>query len=219
MHNPRRSIFRPPTFRNVALLPRWWPRIEDIRCRSQRARRPQSVIANVDYNSAGIGAPFRRRPWGCDCRPAGRLGGAQLTWFDRSGQQIGTVGPPGEVRSPALTGGRSHRIHLSGPKKRQSGCIVDRFRAASSRRSLETSRTTGTRCGLETANSAVRLGSRRQTGNDAHMKNRLDAAAGDSLLTASGSPTDWSRDGRWIAFVEYNHDKAGLTQIVSSRMA
>jgi hypothetical protein len=56
---------------------------------------PRTVTASVDYNSAGIGASFQAAADGrvIIVRPAGNSG-MQLTWFDRNGEQSGTLGPP-----------------------------------------------------------------------------------------------------------------------------
>ena len=52
-----------------------------------------------------------------------------------------------------------------------------------------------------------------------YIKTAMDAAAEETQLLATfGSPTDWSRDGRWIAVDEYPLNQSGpTTLIVSSR--
>ncbi len=57
---------------------------------------PRPVIANVQYNSAGIGAFFQASADGrvIVVRPAG-TDGTQLSWYFRDGQQAGTLGSPG----------------------------------------------------------------------------------------------------------------------------
>ena len=183
---------------------------------------PRPVIANVDYNSASISAAFQAAALGgvIITRQAG-TGGTQLTWFDRSGQQIGTVGPPGDVRQPRLSPA-GDRIAFMYPDPKNGNrdvwtIEIDRGILAPLTRNI--------------ANDwhAIWSGDGKQVlfGSDRggkaetmlYMKTALDAAAEETLLlTASGSPTDWSRDRRWIAFDEYPLNQSGpMTLIVSSR--
>ena len=183
---------------------------------------PRPVIANVDYNSAGIGAAFQVAALGgvIVARPAG-TGGTQLTWFDRSGQQTSTLGPPGDILQPRLSpaGGRIAFMYpdLKNGNRDVWTIEIDRGIAAPLTRN--------------TANDwhPVWSGDGKQIlfGSDRggkpetmlYMKTAIDAAAEETQVLATlGSPTDWSRDGRWIAVDEYPFDQSGpRTLIVSSR--
>jgi serine/threonine protein kinase len=77
---------------------------------------PHPLIGNVDYNSAGIGAFFQASADGrvIVIRPQGTAG-AQLTWFARTGEQIGTVGTAdSDLYQPRLSP-KGDRIAVSRP--------------------------------------------------------------------------------------------------------
>ncbi len=182
---------------------------------------PQPVIAGVDYNSAGIGAAFQAAALGgvIVVRPPG-AGGTQLTWFDRSGQHVSTVGPPGDVTQPRLSPA-GDRIAFTYPDPKNGNRDVW---------TIEIDRGIAAPLTRNTANDWHPVwsgdGTQMLFGSDRggkpetmlYMKAAIDAAAEETqLLTTFGSPTDWSRDGRWITVDEYPLDQSATrTLIVSS---
>jgi Tol biopolymer transport system component len=185
---------------------------------------PHSVIANVDYNSAGIGAAFQAATLGrvIVTRPAG-TGGTQLTWFDRSGNQTGTVGPVGDVSQPRLSPAGS-RVAFMYPDAKNGNRDVW---------VTEIDRGITTPVTRDDANDwhpvwssdgkQILFGSDRGGKPDTlpYMKAGIDVAAVETpLISGFGSPTDWSRDGRWIVVNEYpNQTSAVLIVSAATRTA
>ena len=181
---------------------------------------PHPVIANVDYNSASIAAAFQAAALGrvIVTRPSG-TGGTQLTWFDRSGQQTGTLGPAGDVAQPRLSPA-GDRVAFMYPDPRNGNRDVW---------TIEIDRGITAPVTRNTANDwhpvwsgdgkQMLFGSDRGGKADTvpFLKSGIDATAEEMPLTPDfGSPTDWSRDGRWIAINEYPNQGTAVA-IVSAR--
>ena len=61
------------------------------------------VAEQVSYNANGVYANFAASQDGVLAYTSSDLGSAQLTWFDRSGKALGTVGAPGELEMISLS--------------------------------------------------------------------------------------------------------------------
>jgi len=172
------------------------------------------VSASIDYNSAGIGAAFQAAALGrvIVVRPAG-TGGTQLTWFERGGQQTGTLGAPGDIVQPRLSPA-GNRLAFTFPDPKNGNRDVW---------TIDTDRGIAAPLTRNTANDwhpvwsgdgkqmlfASDRGGKPET--MLHIKTAMDAAAEEmQLLATFGSPTDWSRDRRWIAVDEYPLNQSGL---------
>jgi len=163
---------------------------------------PRPLIGNVDYNSAGIGAFFQASPDGrvIVIRPAGAAG-AQLTWFERSGEQIGTVGTSdSDLYQPRLSPkGEQIAFTRADPKNGNRDVWI-----------IELDRGIATPLTRNAANDwhpvwsadGTRLLFNSDRGGKSegllYMKSALDASAEETqVLDMESSPTDWSPDGRW----------------------
>jgi eukaryotic-like serine/threonine-protein kinase len=163
----------------------------------------QTVIADIDYNPAGIGAAFQASADGrmIVARPSGGSG-TQLTWFERNGEQTGTFGGSVELLQPRISP-KGDRIAFSRPDAKTGNRDVW---------TIEIARGIAAPLTLNAANdwnpvwsgdgAQIAFGSDRAGRPEAvlYIKKALDAGAEESvLLDAQSSPTDWSRDGHWIA--------------------
>ena len=168
---------------------------------------PRPVIANVDYNAAGIGARFQASADGrvIIVQPAG-TGGTQLTWYERTGQQTGTLGGPGDLFQPRLSP-RGDRLAFNQPDRKNGNRDVW---------TIEIDRGIATPLTRNAANDWHPVwsgdGARILFGSDRtgeaegvpYVKDASDAGAKESLVTdLKSSPTDWSQDGLWMALSEF----------------
>ena len=165
---------------------------------------PRPLIGNVDYNSAGIGAFFQASADGrvIVIRPQGTAG-AQLTWFARTGEQIGTVGTAdSDLYQPRLSP-KGDRIAVSRPDSKNGNRDVW---------IIELDRGIATPLTRNVANdwhpvwsadgTQLLFGSDRAGKSEVvlFIKGALDASAEERrVLDVQSSPTDWSPDGRWAA--------------------
>jgi eukaryotic-like serine/threonine-protein kinase len=182
---------------------------------------PRPVIANVQYNSAGIGASFQASADGrvIVVRPAG-TGGAQMTWFLRDGQRAGAAGSPGEVVQPRLSP-KGDRLAFTRSDARNGNRDVwtlelDRGIAAPiTRNPANDWHPVWSADGTRLLFNSDRAG---KSEGVLYLKRALDASADEiQLRDGPGSPTDWSRDGRWMAVnANFSRDGGAAVAIVSS---
>jgi eukaryotic-like serine/threonine-protein kinase len=181
---------------------------------------PYPVIANADYNSAGIGAFFQAASNGrvIIVRPAG-VGGNQLTWFDRSGQQTGTLGAPGDIWQPRLSP-KGDRVAFTSPDPKNGNRDVWTIEFDRGIATPLTRNTANDWHAVWSADGTQLLFNSDRGGRSEgvlFIKRALDASAEEiQLLNRQSSPTDWSRDGRWIAVDEYQLNQGGPTTLIVS---
>jgi|SRR5579863_271615 len=126
---------------------------------------------------------------------------AQLTWFDRDGKQLGTLGGPGQVFSPVLSpDGKRVVASMSGPTGKASLWMLDVARGISSRFTFTDSSDgwpVWSPDGKEIAYSSNRAGRL-----EIYLKPASGVESEQPIVTGEGEsmPTDWSRDGRFIAY-------------------
>jgi Tol biopolymer transport system component len=163
---------------------------------------PVTVIESVEYAPASIDASFRVSSDGSAVviRPVGN-NGAQLTWFNRDGGQAGTLGSRGEISQPRLSPDGRH-VAFSRPDAQSGNRDVW---------SLEIGRGILTRLTLNVANDwypvwspdgkRLLFASDREGGADPvpFIKMSLEPLSEESRIPGTGSPFDWSRDGKWIS--------------------
>ena len=125
----------------------------------------------------------------------------RLTWFDRAGHITGTVGAPGSYLMLTLShDGRHVAVSLpSGPAENRAIWILDTLRGGMSRLTFDAVDDTAPVWSPDSSHlvfHSVRIG---------RSGMRLRAFSGtdsdDELLTGAQTlPSDWSRDGRYIAY-------------------
>jgi Tol biopolymer transport system component len=131
---------------------------------------------------------------------------SQLTWFDRGGKQLGTVGPPGVWGV----------IRLSPDEKRVALQRVDNEKGTYDIWVIELTRGTPTRLTFDPANdvypawspdgSRIVFSSNRDGAANLYQK-PSSGAGDDELLFKSDDaklPTDWSPDGRYILYQDFS---------------
>jgi len=133
-------------------------------------------------------------------RESERLG--QLTWYDRTGKALGTVGPPGDYSDPALSPEGARLLVLRTDPKSGSADVwsFDLTREASTRLSFDSSVygfPIWSPDGKQVVYSSFKSGT-------ANLYRKAASGSGhDELLLKSDAvafPGDWSKDGRFILY-------------------
>jgi eukaryotic-like serine/threonine-protein kinase len=167
---------------------------------------PATVVANVEFNSPSVYGAFAVSTNGevLIFRPA-TSGRTQFTWFDRKGDALGALGPPGNYTQPRISPDGA-RVLFSRPDQETGNRDVWL---------LETSRGVAARLTTHPANDwwpawspdgrNIAFASDRE-GRWAHLpylKKSLDPGSGETPFIDGPEAylSDWSRDGRWIALV------------------
>jgi Tol biopolymer transport system component len=167
---------------------------------------PRPVVASVDYNPAGIGASFHASADGrlIVVRPEG-TGGTQFTWYERSGQQAGTLGGPGDLFQPRLSPA-GDRVAFNRPDPKNGNrdvwtIEIDRGVASPITRDAANDwHPVWSADGKQMLFNSDRGG---KSEGALYLKRAIDASAEEvQLLDVLSTPTDWSRDGRWVVVDE-----------------
>jgi len=142
-------------------------------------------------------------------RSGGRIR-TELTWYDRSGKRLGTVGPPGLYAEPALSpdGTRLAVARMDPALDTHDVWIIDLARGTSSR--VTTDRADDSVPLWSPDGQTLLYGSDRRGVMDLYTK-RL-GEEGDELLLHTPVPkvpVDWSRDGRYVVFESRSAAKPG----------
>ena len=160
---------------------------------------PTLVTADVSYAAASIQASFRVSGDASVIivRPAGGEE-AQLTWFRRDGEVVGSVGPVGRPMHPRISP-NGEAVLFQTPDLQTGNRDVWHTELA---RGITTSLTT------HIANdwypvwspdgSQILFTSDREPGG-VYLKSSFDPGADETRILERGAPQDWSRDGRWIS--------------------
>ena len=130
----------------------------------------------------------------------------QLTWYDRKGKALGTIGPRGDHDTPAISpDGKSVVVSRQNPGEGRSIWVYDVMRETQSRLTFEPS--------LDNASpiwsadgSHIIYSSNRGGLFDFYWKLSNGAAKEELLYSSDGNkfPSDVSRDGRYLIFVQDN---------------
>jgi serine/threonine protein kinase len=133
-------------------------------------------------------------------RESERLG--QLTWYDRTGKVLGTVGPPGDYNDPALSSDVARLLVLRTDPRSRSADVwsFDLAREAFTRLSFDSSALgfpIWSPDGKEIVYPALRSGS-----EDLLRKAASGSGRDEPMLKSDAFmfPTDWSKDGRFILY-------------------
>ena len=166
---------------------------------------PQSIIGDVQYDAAGIVAFFEVSADGrvIVVRPAA-AGDRQLTWVERNGDQTGTLGGPGVISQPRLSA-QGDRVAFTRPDAQNGNrdvWTITVARGGATRLTVDPSNdwhAVWSSDGKRIAFASDRDGAVERL----FVKPSNDAGGADSAMgTVTGALSDWSRDGRWIAFAQ-----------------
>jgi len=132
---------------------------------------------------------------------------SQLTWFDRSGKQLGTVGPPGAYGNPSLSPDEKRVAVQRGELPGQGGSpdiwlIETGPRGATERFTFDPATETNPLWSPD--GSRIVFSSNRDGPLNLYQK-AVGGAGGDGALFKSDNikvPFDWSRDGRFLLYAE-----------------
>jgi len=160
------------------------------------------VGEKVQYLANVASAAFSVSQNGVLAYQAGGAGGkSQLAWFDRSGKQLETVGAPAD----------SSQLRLSRDGRRVAVAISD-SQGSGDLWLYDLARRTPSRFTFDPANdfapvwspddSLIVFGSARKGPGDLYQNLAAGTGADEALLASDAvkAPTDWSQDGRFIAF-------------------
>ena len=168
-------------------------------------------FANFGY------AAFTASDNGLFAYQSGGAGGvSQLTWFDRAGKQLETVGAPSDYYSARLSrDGRRVAASIGDPLTgRQDIWIIDLQRRTSTR--LTFGPTDNTNPIWSSDDSRVVFSSNRQGGNDLFSKSSSGTGSDEPLFIEESSfkvPADCSRDGRFLAFQSLGTQSRGAWDV------
>ncbi|PYQ10648.1 MAG: hypothetical protein DMH00_10485 [Acidobacteria bacterium] len=130
----------------------------------------------------------------------------QLVWFDRTGQPLGPIGPPGTYTEPALSpDGQRVALGRDDPKTGRSDLwVLDLSRGVLSRFTFHPSNDYWAVWSPD--GSRIVWASDRAGHDDLYLKPSSGASQDELLLESDHVkwPDDWSRDGRFIVYEESN---------------
>ena len=162
---------------------------------------PTPVAEGVSYNAPSINAGFRVSQDGSVIivRSAGGRE-AQLTWFRRDGEEIGTVGPLGQPAFPRISP-NGETVLFTAPDPRNGNRDVWHTELA---RGITTKLTTHIANDFVPVwspdGSQILFVSDRPGEGGVYLKTSFDPGVGEALIPGleRRRPSDWSLDGRWI---------------------
>ena len=163
----------------------------------------------MPFRWPSMSAPREAATWVRPCRrmarwcTPGRLpGGTQLTWFDRAGRALGTLGEAAPYARPRAVTRRTPRCGRAGNREPGKPRHLDHRHRP--QLTVPPDGRSGTRCvaGVVARRHAHRV--RRPAIAEGVLASEVDQrnAADESLLEGSGfiTPSGWSTDGRFIAY-------------------
>ena len=163
---------------------------------------PVAVAQQVDFNAKSRRGAFSVSQTGVLAyRPIGGM--KRLTWVDRTGQTIESIGPPGYYFNPALSPDekRVAVARLDPETGAQSIWLIESARGIASRFTFDQSKddnplwsSDGTRIVFES-----------HRGGTLHLYEKAFTGTGQAELLLEkvgvrGTPLDWSRDGRFLLY-------------------
>jgi hypothetical protein len=175
-------------------------------------------------NVSGIIGPVPRAPYSVSSNgvltwlSGNALKSTSLTWFDRTGKELGTVGEPADYSNPALSPDeRSLAVDRRGPEKHRDIWVFDLLRGGRMRLTFDPAEDMGATWhpdGTRIAFTSERRGKR-------ELYLRLANGSGDDELLleaedANASAEDWSLDGKWLAFNWRRHPRPDLLVLPTS---
>ena len=160
------------------------------------------VAEQVARNMVFAGAAFSVRGGNLAYRIGQAEVGAEMVWYDRGGNRLGTVGEPADYSNPALSpDGRLLAVGKRDPLNRKRDIwVFDLSRGTSSRLTFDPADDTNPTWSPDGQN--ILFASDRKGARDLYRK--LASGTGtEELLLQSGedkNPEDWTRDGRFLVY-------------------
>jgi len=134
--------------------------------------------------------------------------GSRLLWVDRNGKELGTVGDLGESRNPALSP-RGERLAYNLPDTRTGVSDIwvrDLARGSASRLTFGATNQTAPVWSPD----GTRIVYRADRNGPSDLLSKAADGTGEETVLLKGDalavPTDWSRDGRYIAYSRLDKD-------------
>ena len=162
---------------------------------------PFPIAEKVDF-LANLGGFFSVSQNGLLAYLSSSGGNMQLSWFDRGGKPLGTVGAPGNVFSPSISPDAST---VAVDRSDSEGGNIDIWlhdlaRGATSRFTFGPKQNFGPVWSPD--GSRIVFGSNRDGTVRLYLKPTGGAGKEEVLLSLRGVPSDWSRDGRFVIFTQ-----------------
>ena len=154
-----------------------------------------------DTSDSGQGrVAFALSPAGVLAHRGGQAGGAiaQLSWLDRSGKVLNTVGPPGDYRNPVVDPASEHVAANINRTGEEDVWVFDVKRGTTSRLTFDAA--TDSDPAFSPDGRSVAFYSNR---NPPGIYRKASSGAGADELIAQGLqswPRDWSLDGRFLIY-------------------
>jgi len=160
---------------------------------AEQVRREASRYASFSVSESGILAYAHGAP----------ETNTRLTWFDREGRQLGTVGEPGSYFNPALSPDE-RRVAVSlatGTPTNRNIWLIDAERGTTSRFTFDPGPDTSPVWSPD----GSRIAFRGIRGSEISLRQKLVTGAVNDEPMAAGNftPTDWSADGRFVAYESF----------------
>jgi Tol biopolymer transport system component len=165
---------------------------------------PVAIVDRVGYDAPSIQARFRMSRDGRIIIAQGELTGTRLIWFNRSGDEQGTLGAPVQRSHPRMSP-RGDLVAFSAPDPQTGNrdlWYVEIVRGITHR--LTTNVANDDYPVWSPDGRRVLFGSDRDgdTWHVPYLKTSMDPGSSESpLVRLQGQPWDWSADGRWVAYV------------------
>jgi dipeptidyl aminopeptidase/acylaminoacyl peptidase len=135
--------------------------------------------------------------------------GTSLTWFDRTGKELGTVGEPGAYSNPALSpDGRRLAVDVRNPQGFRDIWVIDLLQGGRTRLTFDRAEDMGAT--WDPRGDTIAFTSERRGRREIYLKRASGSGEDELLLDSEGgwaSPEDWSSDGKWLA-LNWRHSGA-----------
>lgn len=140
-------------------------------------------------------------------------GGGQLVWVDANGKESGKIGPAGVFRPRISPDGKRVAFGANSDPDSRDIWVMDIAR------SVQTRFTFGPSANISPVwspdGSRIAFASGRQSGDDIYVKSTSGGGNAEPLLVLDGRnyPSDWSSDGRYIAYTSVSTKNSGKAVI------